>query len=153
MTRRAAERGPNTSFVYELDGLYAIHLGDIGHVLTEQMLGEIGSVQVACIPIGGALSPARAAELVAGLDANLVVPMPLGDEEQRAHALERFLKEMSVTDPQPVRPADRVHLDGSPGDHRGGAGAARSHLTPRRWPVSRDAPGVPPVEAPSARSG
>ena len=28
--------------------------------------------------------------------------MPLGDEEQRTHALERFLKEMSVTDPQPV---------------------------------------------------
>jgi L-ascorbate metabolism protein UlaG (beta-lactamase superfamily) len=99
---KGSERGPNTSFVYELDGLYAIHLGDIGHVLTEQMLGEIGSVQVACVPIGGALSPARAAELVAGLDANLVVPMPLGDEEQRAHALERFLKEMSVTDPQAV---------------------------------------------------
>ncbi len=44
---KGSERGPNTSFVYELDGLYAIHLGDIGHVLTEQMLGEIGSVQVA----------------------------------------------------------------------------------------------------------
>ena len=99
---KGSERGPNTSFVYELDGLYAIHLGDIGHVLTEQMLGEIGSVQVALVPIGGALSPARAAELVAGLDANLVIPMPLGDEEQRAHALERFLKEMSVTDPQAV---------------------------------------------------
>ena len=99
---KGSERGPNTSFVFELDGLYAIHLGDIGHVLTEQMLGEIGSVQVACIPIGGALSAARAAELVAGLDANLVIPMPLGDDEQRAHALERFLKEMSVTDPQPV---------------------------------------------------
>ena len=28
--------------------------------------------------------------------------MPLGDEEQRAHVLERFLKEMSVTDPQAV---------------------------------------------------
>ena len=88
--------------MFELDGLQAIHLGDVGHVLTEQMLGEIGSVQVACIPVGGALSPARAAELVAGLDANLVIPMPLGDDEQRAAALERFLKEMSVTDRQPV---------------------------------------------------
>ena len=96
------ERGFNTAFVFELDGLQAIHLGDVGHVLTEQMLGEIGSVQVACIPVGGALSPARAAELVAGLDANLVIPMPLGDDEQRAAALERFLKEMSVTDRQPV---------------------------------------------------
>ena len=71
---KGTERGPNTSFVYELDGLHAVHLGDIGHVLTEEMLGEIGPVQVACVPIGGALSPARAAELVAALDANLVVP-------------------------------------------------------------------------------
>jgi L-ascorbate metabolism protein UlaG (beta-lactamase superfamily) len=99
---KGAERGINTSFVFELDGLQALHLGDVGHVLTEEMLGEIGSVQIACVPIGGALSPARAAELVAGLDANLVIPMPLGDDEQRAAALERFLKEMSVTDKQPV---------------------------------------------------
>ncbi len=99
---RGAERGDNTAFVFEMDGLQAIHLGDVGHVLTEQMLGEIGNVQVACIPVGGALTAGRAAELAAGLDANLVIPMPVGDEDQRAAALERFLKEMSVTDPQPV---------------------------------------------------
>ncbi len=99
---KGTDRGFNTAFVFELDGLHVIHLGDVGHVLTEQMLGEIGSVQVACIPVGGSLSAARAAELVAGLDANLVIPMPLGDDEQRSHVLERFLKELSVTDPQPV---------------------------------------------------
>lgn len=99
---RGAERGSNTSFVFELDGLHAIHLGDVGHLLTERMLGDIGSVQIACVPVGGALAAARAAELVASLDANLVIPLPLGDEEQRATALERFLKEMSATDAQPV---------------------------------------------------
>jgi L-ascorbate metabolism protein UlaG (beta-lactamase superfamily) len=98
---RGSERGVNTAFVYELDGLDVIHLGDIGHVLTEQMLGEVGSVQVALVPLGGALSTARAVELVTGLGANLVLPMPLGDDAQQA--LERFLKEMSVTDPQPVQ--------------------------------------------------
>ena len=46
----AASAGTTPSFVYELDGLDAIHLGDIGHVLTEQMLGEIGSVQIALRP-------------------------------------------------------------------------------------------------------
>jgi L-ascorbate metabolism protein UlaG (beta-lactamase superfamily) len=97
---RGGERGVNTAFVYELDGLDLIHLGDIGHVLTEQMLGEVGSVQVALVPIGGALSTARAVELVTGLGAHLVVPMPVGEEPQQA--LERFLKEMNVTDPQPV---------------------------------------------------
>jgi L-ascorbate metabolism protein UlaG (beta-lactamase superfamily) len=99
---RGGERGVNTAFVYELDGLDTIHLGDIGHVLTEQMLGEVGRVQVACVPLGGALSTSRAVELVNGLGANLVVPMPMGDEEQQQRSLERFLREMSVTDPQAV---------------------------------------------------
>jgi L-ascorbate metabolism protein UlaG (beta-lactamase superfamily) len=97
---RGGERGVNTAFVYELDGLDVIHLGDIGHVLTEQMLGEVGSVQVAMVPIGGVLSTARAVEVVTGLGAHLVVPLPVGEEPQQA--LERFLKEMNVTDPQPV---------------------------------------------------
>jgi L-ascorbate metabolism protein UlaG (beta-lactamase superfamily) len=97
---KGSERGHNTAFVIELDGLHAIHLGDTGHLLTEEMLGEIGDVQVACVPVGGALSPARAAELVASLDATLIVPMPLGEDPDGA--LARFLKEMNVTDPQPV---------------------------------------------------
>lgn len=97
---KGSERGLNTAFVFELDGLHAVHLGDVGHALTEEMLGEIGAVQVACVPVGGALSPARAAEMVAALDASLVVPMPVGDDPDAA--LARFLKEMNVTDPQPV---------------------------------------------------
>lgn len=98
---RGSERGVNTAFVFELDGLDVIHLGDIGHVLTEQMLGEVGSVHVALLPIGGALSTARAVDLLTGLGANLVLPMPIGEDQPQA--LERFLKEMSVTDPQPVQ--------------------------------------------------
>ena len=100
---RGSERGQNTSFVYELDGIHTVHLGDIGHLLDDDMRGEIGSVQVACVPIGSVLSAAQAAELVTALDANLVVPMPTGQDQAAAQqALERFLKEMSVTDPQPV---------------------------------------------------
>jgi len=97
---RGSERGLNTAFVVELDGLHVVHLGDVGHALTEEMLGEIGAVQVACVPVGGALSPARAAEMVAALDASLVVPMPVGEHPEEA--LATFLKEMNVTDPQPV---------------------------------------------------
>jgi L-ascorbate metabolism protein UlaG (beta-lactamase superfamily) len=97
---RGADRGLNTAFVYELDGLHAVHLGDVGHLLTEEMLGEIGAVQIVCVPLGRALSPARAAELVTSMDATLVVPMPTGDEPDAA--LATFLKEMNVTHSQPV---------------------------------------------------
>ena len=95
--RRASLDGPNVAFVYELDGLHAAHLGDIGHPLTEAMVGEIGAVDVVCVPIGGRLTALRASELVAQLDANLVVPLAVAEDEAEGEAqLARFLHEMGV---------------------------------------------------------
>jgi L-ascorbate metabolism protein UlaG (beta-lactamase superfamily) len=99
---RGAERGLNTSFVIELDGLHAVHMGDVGHLLSEETLGEIGSVDIACVTLGSGLSAARAAELVAQLDANLVVPLPLGSDAAATMELDRFLKEMGAEGTQPV---------------------------------------------------
>ena len=99
--QKGAQRGRNIAFVYELDGLHAVHLGDIGHLLTEDVVDKIGTVEVACVPIGGSLAAARAAELVAQLDAKLVVPMPL-EAEGVAAEMERFLHEMSVQQPEPA---------------------------------------------------
>ena len=94
------ERGSNVSFVYELDGLHTIHLGDIGHTLTEVMIGEIGTVEVVVVPVGGQLTAARAAALVTQLDANLVVPIPVCDEEAACEQeMAKFMHEMGVQQP------------------------------------------------------
>src|SRR4029077_1612025 len=58
---RGADRGRQTAFVVELDQMHTIHLGDIGHLLTEEKLGDIGPIDIACVPIGGSLSPTTAA--------------------------------------------------------------------------------------------
>ena len=77
--------------------MHTIHLGDIGHLLTEEKLGDIGSVDIACVPIGGALTADAAAALVAQLDPKIVVPMPLcEDEADCAEALAKFLHEMGA---------------------------------------------------------
>ena len=47
---KGAERGRNVAFIVELDGVHVIHLGDIGHLLTEDKLTDIGPVDVVCIP-------------------------------------------------------------------------------------------------------
>jgi hypothetical protein len=98
--QKGAQRGVNTCFVYELDGLHAVHLGDIGHALGEEALGEIGAVDVVCVPLGGALSATRAAELVAQLEAHLIVPMS-ADGNFNAE-FDRFLHEMGVQKSEPV---------------------------------------------------
>jgi L-ascorbate metabolism protein UlaG (beta-lactamase superfamily) len=95
---RGKDRGKQTAFMVELDGIHTIHLGDIGHTLTEEKLAEIGRVEVACIPIGGALTATRAAELLAQLDPKIVVPMPVCEVEADCdEALKRFFHEMGAT--------------------------------------------------------
>jgi L-ascorbate metabolism protein UlaG (beta-lactamase superfamily) len=100
---RGAKRGKGTAFVVELDGLHAIHLGDIGHLLTEEKLGDIGSVDIACVPVGGALSATKAAELIAQLDPKMVVAMPVCEvEADCVEALRKFFHEMGgEPTPQP----------------------------------------------------
>ena len=97
--QKGALRGRNMSFVYELDGLHAVHLGEIGHLLSEEMVDRLGSVEVACVPIGGNLAAARAAELVTQLDAKLIVPMAL-ETDGVATEMEKFLHEMSAQQPE-----------------------------------------------------
>ncbi|MEO8207940.1 MAG: MBL fold metallo-hydrolase [Chloroflexota bacterium] len=101
--QRGAERGRGTAFVVELDGLHVIHLGDIGHLLSEEGLGDIGAVDIVCVPIGGSLSATKAAELVAQLDPRLVVAMPVcPDEADCAEAVSKFFHEMGgAPAPQP----------------------------------------------------
>ena len=100
---KGAERGRQVAFVTELDGIHTIHLGDIGHQLTEEKLADIGRVEVVCVPIGGALTrhPRRGA--VAQLDPKIVVPMPVCEDEADCdEALKKFLHEMGAEPHGPV---------------------------------------------------
>jgi len=92
---KGAKRGRGTAFVVELDGLHTIHLGDVGHLLTQEELGDIGSVDIACVPVGGSLNATKTAELIAQLDPKIVVAMPVcPDDADCAEAVAKFFHEM-----------------------------------------------------------
>ena len=98
---RGERRGRGTAFVVELDGLHTIHLGDVGHLLTQEELGDIGTVDIACVPVGGPLTPTKTAELIAQLDPKLVIAMPVcADESACADAVAKFFHEVGG-DPTP----------------------------------------------------
>jgi L-ascorbate metabolism protein UlaG (beta-lactamase superfamily) len=72
------ERGPNTIFVFELDGLRVCHMGDFGQgELREQQAAAIGEVDLLFVPVGG--GPTAGAEqataIVRRLSPRWVVPM------------------------------------------------------------------------------
>lgn len=48
-----SERGKNTVFIFDVDGMRIVHLGDLGHLLNDAQLKAIGKVDVLMIPVGG----------------------------------------------------------------------------------------------------
>jgi L-ascorbate metabolism protein UlaG (beta-lactamase superfamily) len=112
---KGADRGKQVAFVVELDGLHTIHLGEIGHLLTEEKLADIGPIDIACVPIGGSLSAPKAAELVAQLDPKIVIAMPLLDGDAETNeALAKFFHEMGG-EPTP-QPKLSVTVSGLPAE-------------------------------------
>ena len=71
-------RGPNTIFVFSLDGARIAHFGDFGQrELREEQAAAIGAVDLIFVPVGGGptIGATQAAEIVARLRPSFVVPM------------------------------------------------------------------------------
>lgn len=75
--KNGEERGKNTIYVYEAEGLRLVHLGDLGHILSEDLVNEIGDVDVLMIPVGGefTIGPKEASETVNKIEPFFVMPM------------------------------------------------------------------------------
>ncbi|MGZ4218253.1 MAG: MBL fold metallo-hydrolase [Solirubrobacteraceae bacterium] len=72
------ERGPNTIFVFSLDGLRVAHFGDFGQAaLREEQASAIGEVDLIFLPVGAGptVDAGRAGEIVDRLNPKWVVPM------------------------------------------------------------------------------
>jgi len=72
------QRGPNTIFVFELDGLRVAHFGDFGQsALRDEQAEAIGEVDLLFLPVGG--GPTIGAEMATAITERLaprwVVPM------------------------------------------------------------------------------
>lgn len=71
-------RGPNTIFVFELDGLRVAHFGDFGQrELRDEQAALLDDLDLLFIPVGGSatIGGEQAAEIVTRLRPRLVVPM------------------------------------------------------------------------------
>ena len=98
------KRGPNTIFVFELDGLRVAHFGDFGQrQLREEQAAAIGAVDLLFLPVGGGptIGAAQAGAIVSRLDARWVVPMHYRNE--RVEFLPESEEEFVAQMPQTVR--------------------------------------------------
>jgi L-ascorbate metabolism protein UlaG (beta-lactamase superfamily) len=70
-------RGGNIIFCFEVDGVAVCHLGDLGHLLDDNQLKEIGEVDVLLIPVGGnfTIDGKAATEVCDQLKPKVIIPM------------------------------------------------------------------------------
>lgn len=93
-----AERGKNLIMNVRMDGLNVLHLGDLGHKLSEAQIEKIGSVDVLMVGVGGvtALETNEVMELIKDIQPSYVIPMHykvagMTEAWSAKHTLEEFL--------------------------------------------------------------
>lgn len=98
---QGSERGQNTVFRLEIEGLVLCHFGDIGHVPSAAIMAEIGAVDVLFVPAGGhsTLPANEAAAFVRQIAPKIVIPMHYKTPVTRRQleTVDRFLKEMAAS--------------------------------------------------------
>jgi len=100
------DRGANTVYVIDLDGLTICHLGDLGHVPTQPQVEALGNVNVLLVPVGGVstISGTEAAEIVSLIEPQIVIPMHFShpDLAFKLDTAAKFFKEMGIKTLEPV---------------------------------------------------
>ena len=115
--RGGKDRGANTVYVFDLDGLTICHLGDLGHVPTQPQAEALGNVSILLVPVGGVstIGAGEAAEIVSMLEPQIVIPMHFAhpDLKFKLDTATKFFKEMGIKVPAPV-PSFKVTKDSLP---------------------------------------
>ena len=102
---RGSTRGKNTIYLIEMDEVAICHLGDLGHVLTDEHVEELGNVDVLLLPVGGVstVNAPVASEIVRQLEPKIVIPMHYKTAaiKRELEPVDGFLKEIGAHDINP----------------------------------------------------
>jgi len=88
------KNGVNGIVCFDFCGIKIVHMGDIGHVLTETQVNKIGRVDILMIPVDSyyIIELEKAREIVKQLSPTLVIPMHYKTEKSSNKAYENDLE-------------------------------------------------------------
>ncbi len=101
-SKEGAELGENTAFLIEDENFSVLHLGSLGHELSQEVLEKIGDVDVLIIPVGGnyVIDAETASKVISSLEPGIVIPMHYWTKDseypEKLDKLDKFLEEMGV---------------------------------------------------------
>ena len=99
--KEGTERGLNTIYVLKAEDLVICHLGDLGHILTDHQVEDIGDVDILMIPVGGTytIDAKTAVEVINQIEPKIVIPMhyKVDGLSVSLDSVEKFVKELGLT--------------------------------------------------------
>ena len=103
--KKGQERGFNTIYRIDMDGISIAHLGDLGHKLDDVILDQIDGIDILLIPVGGyyTIGPETAVAVINQIEPSIIIPMHymVNENSENSGKLVRvnaFLKEMGKQD-------------------------------------------------------
>ena len=104
--KEGKERGKNTIYMIEAEGIRLCHLGDIGQAeLSAEQVSTIGNVDILFVPVGGVytIGAKGASKIVNQIEPKVVIPMHyfLPNLKFKLEKVDDFLKEMGVKNAEP----------------------------------------------------
>lgn len=107
---KGGERGYNTVYRIEIDNVAIVHLGDLGHKLSDKEIEILDGVDILMIPVGGTytINAAEAVEVISHLEPKVIIPMHYksdkhkNDDGEKLDELSVFLKEMGKENISPL---------------------------------------------------
>ena len=102
------QRGENTIYAIEAEGMRLCHLGDLGEIeLSPEQLEKIGDIDILLIPVGGVytIDAKIAAKIISQIEPRIVIPMHyyIPKLKIKLDGVDKFLREMGKKslEPQP----------------------------------------------------
>jgi len=99
--KEGAERGLNTVYILKAEEINICHLGDLGHVLTDRQIEDIGDVDILMIPVGGTytIDAKTAVEVINQIEPKIIIPMhyKIAGLNDSLDGPEKFIKELGLT--------------------------------------------------------
>lgn len=94
-------RGGNIIYRIEVEDISIVHLGDLGHTLSNEQLEKLVGTDVLLIPVGGkfTLDAKKAVEVISQIEPRIVIPMHYQTEGLNVEGLDsvdKFIKELGI---------------------------------------------------------
>ncbi len=103
---QGAERGRNVIYLIKMNEITIAHLGDLGHILSDEQLEKIEKVDILLIPVGGAsvINAKEAKQIIGQIEPKIIIPMhyKIPELKNELNEIDKFYSEMGIKKMEPI---------------------------------------------------